>query len=240
MKKVIFTLMFSVVTFLGNGQSFLSKYPKLTDKNLQEFFTDWKNYSDSISCSNVLKDSVLSYVVNQELSIFVLENNNPNRMTSQYCVFPQTIEVERYYLDVDTARAKLEQGFPLFIPDMESDQFMIESVIPVIPHKGLYLTDNIRRYCQKYVDGSPVKRDKNAKAQKDNILKLKKYIPVDFGHWGSHWWFTSFPVITGICYANNLIAVMRRTSWCTGDVIWYVKVNDRFVRQSEPVCEWIE
>ena len=66
-------------------------------------------------------------------------------MTSQYCVFPQTIEVERYYLDVDTARAKLEQGFPLFIPDMESDQFMIESVIPVIPHKGLYLTDNIRR-----------------------------------------------------------------------------------------------
>ena len=73
MKKAIFTWMFSMAAFLGNSQSFLSKYPKLTDKNLQEFFTDWENYSDSISCSNVFK-KIMYCIVNQELSIFMLEN----------------------------------------------------------------------------------------------------------------------------------------------------------------------
>lgn len=37
---------------------------------------------------------------------------------------------------------------------------------------------------------------------------LKRYIPVDYGHWGGYWWFTSFPLITNICYADNLIAAI--------------------------------
>ena len=33
---------------------------------------------------------------------------------------------------------------------------------------------------------------------------------------------------------------MRRTSWCTGDVIWYVKENGKFVRYPEPIVDWME
>ena len=33
---------------------------------------------------------------------------------------------------------------------------------------------------------------------------------------------------------------MRRTSWCSGDVIWYKKENGKFIAQSKPVVSWIE
>ena len=41
--------MFVVVALVCSGQSFLSKYPKLTKKNLSGFLSDWGAYSDSIA-----------------------------------------------------------------------------------------------------------------------------------------------------------------------------------------------
>lgn len=157
----------------------------------------------------------------------------------RYFVFPQYIKVERYYIDVDTVMAKHEFGFPSFIPDMKDNQYIVDSITPILPHGGLYLTSDINKTLSTFVGG--LKRgDKIAKINKRNVGKLEKYIPVDYGHWGGYWWFTSFPLITNICYANNLIAVMRRTSWCTGDVIWYVKGNGKFVRYPEPIVDWME
>lgn len=73
-----------------------------------------------------------------------------------------------------------------------------------------------------------------------SILKaLKKYIPLG-GHRCGYWLFTSFPQITTICYANNLIAVKIRKSWFCGEEIWYIKDNGKFVRREEPAGEWIE
>lgn len=236
MRKTIFTVIFSIVTLLCYGQSFLSEYPKLTSKNLDEFFIDWKSYSDSIASKPTKYNNLIDSIQSIEYAPKILQG-----CSSPYFVLPQYIKIERYYIDVDTVAAKMDLGFPSFIPDLKDNQYTADSITPVPSQsdKTLYLTPDIYKVLSEFAGG--LKRRKKAiKINEGNIQELKKYIPVEYGHWGGYWWFISFPVITEICYANNLIAVMRRTSCSIGDVIWYIKVNDKFVRQPVPVCEWIE
>lgn len=135
--------------------------------------------------------------------------------------------------------AKSSQGFPVYIPDMKREQYSVDTITPDIPRGGLYLTSGIRKVLSEFAGGLK-KKNVITEINKSNVKKLKKYIPVAYGHWGGYWWFVSFPIINGICYSDNLIAIMRRTSWCTGDVIWYVKENGKFVRRLQPVSAWIE
>lgn len=236
MRKTIFTVIFSIATLLCYGQSFLSEYPKLTSKNLDEFFIDWKSYSDSIASKPTKYNNLIDSIQSIEYAPKILQG-----CSSPYFVLPQYIKIERYYIDVDIVAAKMDLGFPSFIPDLKDNQYTADSITPVPSQsdKTLYLTPDIYKVLSEFAGG--LKRRKKAiKINEGNIQELKKYIPVEYGHWGGYWWFISFPVITEICYANNLIAVMRRTSCSIGDVIWYIKVNDKFVRQPVPVCEWIE
>jgi hypothetical protein len=236
MKKIIFTLIFGIATLLCYGQSFLSEYPKLTTRNLDEFFIDWESYSDSIASKATKYNDLIDSIQCIEYA-----PKMPQERPSRYFVLPQYIKVERYYMDVDTVAAKIDLGFPSFIPDLKDNQYTVDSITPILPQpdKTLYLTSDIYKVLSEYTGGLK-RRKKTIKINESNIQELKKYIPVEYGHWGGYWWFTSFPAITEICYANNLIAVMRRTSYSTGDVIWYIKVNDKFVRLPVPVCEWVE
>lgn len=243
MKSKIVTILFlSLTTLVCSGQSFLLKYPKLTKKNLNEFFLDWEAYSDSIASKATKNDSLIDEIVYTEYAPMLLKGQfrmARKNVSLRHFVFPLCIKVERYYIDVDTVMAKLELGFPSFIPDMKDDQYTVDSITPILPHRGLYLTSDINKTLSTFVGGLK-KGNKIAKINKKNVGELKRFIPVDYGHWGGYWWFTSFPLITNICYANNLIAVMRRTSWCTGDVIWYKKENGKFVRYPKPITNWIE
>ncbi len=238
MKKLLISILLCSVTTLVNSQVFLSKYPKLTKKDLPEFFKDWKAYSDSVNISGMIADSVMENVIGTECAVFWLEGRSPR--TSEYKILPRFIPVERYFLDVDTAMARSSfLGFPEFIPDLEDYQYCVDSITPVLPHNGLYLTSDIEETLSIFVGGVQL-GDKKYKIKDGNVNLLKKYVPVEYGHWGGYWWFTSFPLITNICYANNLIAVMRRTSWCTGDVIWYINKSGKFVRYPVPIANWIE
>lgn len=236
LRKAIFTLIFSIATLLGYGQSFLSEYSTLTTQNLEEFFIAWKSYSDSIASKATKYDNLIDSIQGLEYA-----PKMPQENPSRYFVLPQYIKIERYYMDIDTVAAKIDLGFPSFIPDLKDNQYTVDSITPIPSQsdKILYLTSDIYKVLSEFTGGLK-KRKKTTKINESHIHKLKKYIPVEYGHWGGYWWFTSFPAITEICYANNLIAVMRRTSWSTGDVIWYIKVNDKFVRQPVPVCEWVE
>ena len=237
MRNRVLTILFAMTTFLCSGQTFLTKYPELTKKNLNEFFLDWKAYSDTINSNDVVADSVIADIIMWNNIIFSLEGHPVNE--PQYNVIPQTIEIERYYLDVDTVMAKLCHGFPEFIEDLRDEQYVVDSVTPVLPWRGLYLTPDINKKLSSFAGGLK-NGDKIGNINKKNVKILKKYIPVDYGHWGGYWWFTSFPIITNIRYADNLIAVMRRTSWWTGDVIWYVKEDGKFIRRPEPITSWVE
>ncbi len=55
--------MLALATLVCSGQSFLSKFPKLTKKNLSEFFSDWEAYSDSIASRAMKNDSLIDMVV---------------------------------------------------------------------------------------------------------------------------------------------------------------------------------
>lgn len=237
MRNRVLTILFAMTTFLCSGQTFLAKYPKLTKKNLNEFFLDWKAYSDTINSNGVVADSVIADIIMWNNVVFGLEGHPTNK--PKYNVIPQTIEIERYYLDVDTVMAKLCHGFPEFIEDLRDEQYDVDSVTPVLPWRGLYLTPDINKKLSSFAGGLK-NGDKIGNINKKNVKILKKYIPVDYGHWGGYWWFTSFPIITNIRYADNLIAVMRRTSWWTGDVIWYVKEDGKFIRRPEPIALWVE
>lgn len=239
--KIFITIMLALSTLVCSGQSFLSRYPKLTKKNLSEFFSDWEAYSDSIASRAVKNDSLIDMVVAYNYLPMQLEGTtyrSGKDASPKYHVVPQYIEVERYYLDVDTTAFSPRYGFPYY-SELPNSEYRIDSIIPQLPYRGLYLTPDISEAFSTFVGGW-IKGDKIEKINKGNLKILKKYIPVDYGHWGGYWWFTSFPLITNICYADNLIAVKIRTSWWTGEETWYIKKDDEFVRREKPAGEWIE
>lgn len=73
-----------------------------------------------------------------------------------------------------------------------------------------------------------------------HVRDVEKYVPVFYGHWGGYWWFYSFPLLERIEYFDNLVILVRRTSWHTGNLIWYVREKDGFKRLDQPLSEWIE
>lgn len=241
-KIFIITIMLTLSTLVCSGQSFLSRYPKLTKKNLSEFFLDWEAYSDSIASRAVKNDSLIDMVVADNYRPKELERRtclSGKNAVPKYHVVPQYIDVERYYMDVDTTVFNPRYGFPNYYSELTDNEYRIDSIIPQLPYRGLYLTSDISKTLSTFVGGCR-NGDKIEKINKGNLKRLKKYIPVDYGHWGGYWWFTSFPLITNICYADNLIAVKIRTSWWTGEETWYIKKDDEFVRREEPAGEWIE
>lgn len=62
-KIFIITIMLALSAIVCSGQSFLSKYPRLTKKNLSEFFSDWEAYSNSVASRAVKNDSLIDMVV---------------------------------------------------------------------------------------------------------------------------------------------------------------------------------
>ena len=242
MNKIFITIMLALSTLVCSGQPFLSKYPKLPKNNLSEFFSDWETYSDSIALRAVKNDSLIDMVVAYNYRPKELERRtclSGKNAVPKYHVMPHYINVERYYMDVDTTVFNPRYGFPYHYPELKDNEYRIDSIIPQLPYRGLYLTSDISKTLSTFVGGCR-KGDKIEKINKGNLKILKKYIPVDYGHWGGYWWFTSFPLITNICYADNLIAVKIRTSWWTGEETWYIKKDDEFVRREEPAGVWIE
>lgn len=109
--------MLALSTLVCSGQSFLSRYPKLTKKNLSEFFSDWEAYSDSIASRAVKNDSLIDMVVAYNYLPMQLEGTtyrSGKDASPKYHVVPQYIEVERYYLDVDTTAFSPRYGFPYY------------------------------------------------------------------------------------------------------------------------------
>ena len=240
--KTILVFILSMAAVVSNGQSFLGKYHKLTKRNLSEFFSDWKAYSDNVASKAMNNDSLIIEIIKSESTPIPTDESDHatgKEVSPRYVVVPQYIHIIKYRTDVDTTYARPNFGMPLFIKDSIGKQCFLDSITPVLPKDGLYLTSDIEKILSKFVGGL-IKGKKIEKINDKNVRKLREYIPVDYGHWGGYWWFTSFPLITEICYSNNLIAVARRTSWCTGDTFWYIKENGKYVKRQKKVSSWIE
>ncbi len=233
--RYIILILSCLLTLMCYGQNFLSKYPNLPKKDLSEFFSDWKAYSDSVASLAIKNDSLIDMAVCENYLPRMLEGYRPEK----YIVIPQYIKTEKYYVDVDTFVYNPRFGFPYHYSDLKVNEYRIDSIIPQLPYQGLYLTSDINYALSSFIGGLR-KGDKIGKINKSNLKRLKKYIPVYSGHWGGYWWFTSFPLITNICQTDNLLVIKRRTSWCSGDELWFIKENGEFVKRKEAAGEWIE
>lgn len=235
----IFALIVSV--FCCQTQSFIDKFPKLTEENLPEFFNAWESYSDSVARNNVIGDSVLAKIIEQEISLIKVDVKDDSLIKNlpKFYVVPQEINVERYKINVDTLEARKNYGLPSYLSRTEEGIHENYKVTPDLPEKALYYCDILEKPLWEFLGGTAISGE-YVETDWKNLKLIEKYLPVFYGHWGGYWWFYSLPVINAIIYYDNLIVVARRTSWHTGDLIWYVKGPDGFVRQDESLGEWIE
>ena len=147
-KIIIITIMLALSAIVCSGQSFLSRYPKLTKKNLSEFFSDWEAYSDSIASRAVKNDSLIDMVVAYNYLPMHLEGPTyrfGKNAPPKYHVIPQYIDVERYYLDVDTTLFNPRFGFPYHYSELKDNEYRIDSIIPQLLYRGLYLISDISK-----------------------------------------------------------------------------------------------
>lgn len=239
MRTSFLTILLVLTAITCHGQSFLSKYPELNQNNLKEFFSDWKAYSDRIASIVKNKDNLLEGIVGAEYQSRH-EDDQANE-SCRYIVVPQYIKVERYRQDIDTTGKYSFDSFFYQYPRLKEKNYSLDTITLRLPEGGLYLTTDIRNLLSQFLGGIPqTETGTMSEINKHRVKELRKYIPVYYGHWGGYWWFTTFPLITKIFYANNLIAVMRRTGWYCGDEIWYLKEKGKFVKLPEPKCSWIE
>ena len=244
MHKVLITIiLLGLTSILCSGQAFLGEYPTLSKKNLPAFFEDWKTASDSIAAMPANANSVISDILSQELPAL---NNQDGMTPPQFRVVPQKIKAERFELDT-TAVSIYNQSyndvlndFPYSYTDLAKNRYDIDSIIPPLPRNGLYLTEGIKMKLSQYAGGIENASREISEINKANTKALDKFIPAAYGHWGGYWHFCSFPEIYRIAISADLIVVMRRTSWCSGDEIWYIKEDERYVKSGRPRCRWIE
>lgn len=219
----IFILLFSLT---GLGQSFLKKYPDLKIEDLPDFFADWKTYSDSVAVKAISEGPIYKVLTEQEIDKInteVTTNFYGGRdAVPRYNVVYQSVRVSRYNTDSSSSELLYANigGRPL-----KADS--VYNVTPPLPKDGLYLTRSIDDRLGKFIGGIR-DGDTITKRLDSNIYALQQYIPVSPGHWGGYWWFCSFPMITGINYADNRIIVKIRKSWHNGCEIEYLKEQGVF------------
>lgn len=222
------------------AQSFIPRFPKLSEKNLPEFFNEWQQYSDSIASKNVIDDPVLANVIDYEISLIKFDAENDSLVDlPKYYVVPEKIQLDRYHIEVDTLNARANNGFPEFLLPTAEGVYASYTVTPPLPEKGLYYTENLNQPLWEFLGGTAVNGERE-EIDHDNVRLVERYIPLYYGHWGGYWWCYSLPLVESIAWFDNLIIVERRTSWHTGDLIWYVKGPEGFERTGRPVSTWIE
>lgn len=238
MKKSSVALVFILLSFLtGLGQSFLKKYPDLKIEDLPDFFADWKAYSDSVAVKAISDGPIYKVVTEQEIDKInakVTTNFNGGRdIIPKYNVVYQLVRVSRY--NAGRSSSELLYG-KLGGQPLKADS--VYNVTPPLPKDGLYLTRSIVDRLGEFIGG---KRhgDTITERLESNIYALQHYIPVSPGHWGGYWWFCSFPMITGINYADNRIVVKIRNSWHNGCDVEYLKEQGEFAFNSY-LTGWIE
>lgn len=240
--SLIFALLLSA--FICSGQSFLGKYPKLTKKNLPEFFEDWKTYSDSVA-STVKCNSDICNVVNAELdSIFgvtrALQSDISHYVVKPkrkgYGIISQYIPVE-YYPISPTPNDTL--FFSWGYSQLHLDKMVEYTITPRLRPNELYLTRNIDDRLMDFLAGKSVAHERPAKYHKNNIKELKKYLYCYNEEFNGGIIFNDFPYISYVRATNDFIVLSVRDGYYTGYEIWYIKKDKRFEKVPGIHHAWI-
>lgn len=240
--SVIFALLLSA--FICSGQSFLGKYPKLTKKNLPEFFEDWKAYSDSVAneidCNSDICNAVDAELDSSFRVIRALQGDLSGARTINhkgYEIILQYIPVE-YYPISPTPNDTL--FFSWGYSELHLDKMVEYTITPRLRPNELYLTWNINDRLMEFLAGKSVAHERPAKYLKKNIKELKKYLYCYYGEYNGGIIFNDLPYIYYVRATNDFIALSVRDGYYTGYEIWYVKKDGKFERVSGEHNAWIE
>ncbi len=244
MKKFCFAIVFaflltSLLPQTISSQSFLAKYPQLTNENLELFMLDWKSYSDSIAATNPSNDSC---IINREMRYIYTNERSVESEDAKYYVLPIEIPITTYEADVNIEN--LKSSFmdidDCLTGNADSITQHKATFTPALPAEGLYLTESIYDKLAEFTGLQRDSVDNVSDLKEENVDVLQQYISVFHGHWGGYWHFETLPCVTGVERANNIIVINRRTTWCTGDEIIYLLNNGKWQRDDDARNSWIE
>lgn len=160
--------MLALSAIVCSGQSFLSKYPKLTKKNLSEFFDDWQGYSDSIAdtvnchsdiCNAVNAEFDSCFHVIRELQGCVSHYVKKSKR-KEFGIILQNIPVE-YYPITPTPNDTLFFAWGYY--QMHLDKMVEYTITPRLRPNELYLTSNIYDRLMEFLAGKSVAHERPAK-----------------------------------------------------------------------------
>lgn len=239
---ILITLIFPALTC--SGQSFIDKYPKLTKKNLPEFFEDWKAYSDSVA-GTVNCHSEICNAVNAEFDscfhvIRALQDCASHYVKrskrKDYGIIPQYIPVE-YYPISPTPKDSLFFSWGYF--QMHFDIMVEDTITPRLRPNELYLTKNIGNRLMEFLAGKSIAHEGPVKYLKKNIKELKKYLYHYNEDFNGGMIFNNFPYVYYIRATKDFIVLYVRDGYLTGYEIWYIKKDGKFERVSGEHNTWI-
>ena len=243
-KIIIITIMLALSAIVCSGQYFLSRYPKLTKKNLSEFFLDWEAYSDSVArtvnchsdiCNAVNAELDTCFHVIRELQGCVSHYVKKSKR-KEFGIIPQYIQVE-YYPISPTPSDTLFFSWGYY--QMHLDKMVEYTITPRLRPNESYLTSNVDDRLMEFLAGKSVAHERPAKYLKKNIKELKKYLWRYNGDFNGGVIFNNFPYVYYVRATNDFIVLYVRDGYYTGYEIWYIKNEGKFERVSGKHNTWI-
>lgn len=223
MHKYISTIFVLFLTALiCSGQSFVDKYPKLTKKNLPEFFEDWQAYSDSISSNITISNPLDSLIYERNLFTYAeiaLQSPRP-----RYIVYPKAVEVLTYKELGDTTNNSTSFGLLMSIP-YAMQEYTKQMVDIKIPDGALYMTNSISKKIDSFLY---VGKYRKKKEREKRLKELRKYISVSYGIFNTHT-YCDYPLILNIGVASDIIVFQLALNSNEATEIWYRKENGRII-----------
>ena len=224
--------------------SFVEKYDSLTDKNFNSFLKDWEEWSAQMNALS--QDSLLNAILTKVYTEYSAEKGED---ACAFLSFSDNIEVRKYPGNSKDYPANQEDAWQsdeddywdymmkaseryCYVPSISSDK----EILYISPRIQSLLSLYVGGVCESEEDDF-MNYEKWTKINEDRLSKLRRLVHVDRGHWGGHWHFKTMPIVFSIFLFDDGYVVDMRTSWCTGETVYYpFDPSKEIVIQSE----WIE
>lgn len=192
-------------------QSFLLKYRSLSEQNIEDFFMDWKQWSDKMRKYSV-NDSYNS-LFNQVYKQYPFHKEAD---TTEFVTLPSYIEARSYSLISDNLGWGMEDVDRYTAAKIIKGETFVPSLYGTASQRTLYMTPQIDSLLSEYlggVDDYPINEERER--------QIGKRIQTCCGHWGGYWHLTYMPTIKAFHFTRDGVVVVARTSFASGDRLFF-------------------
>ena len=206
-------------------QDFLLKYRDLSEKNIDNFFKDWKLWSDKMREYSI--NGSYNALFNKVYEHYASDKETD---TTEFISLPSYIEVCYYSSEYDKLDFGLNHVLRNYAPKITRGETFIPSLYGPASLRTLYLTPQIYSLLKEYLG---VDESINEERERE----ISKRIQTHYGHWGGYWWLTSMPTIKWFHITTDGTLVIARTSFASGEHLFYPNGHPG---EETAVSAWIE